>query len=180
MRNSRDSELPFTAITPCALRKLSFIMGCSLVCGAISGCGGGDGELEVVAISGKVTCNGKPLGAGVGVQFVPVAAGANTPYVGKSATAVLQADGTFSLSTYGDGDGAVLGRHRIVILPATNESQEEDPEADEGGAEEEDEDEDEEGTPLPCPAPIELFVEITAESNVVNIEMADGGSVSTE
>lgn len=161
----------------------------ALGCCAISGCGEDGGEFDVVSISGKITCDGKALGAGVGVQFIPVLAegaigedGRKLSELGKSATAVVQEDGSFTLSTYGDGDGAVVGRHRIVILPATDESDEEDPDPDDGGpADNDDEDnENEEGTPLPCSAPSDLFVEITADTSVVNIEMSNGGKVTTE
>ncbi len=34
---------------------------------------------------------------------------------GKRATGKLQADGTFVLSTYKEGDGAVAGEHSVII-----------------------------------------------------------------
>ena len=37
-----------------------------------------------------------------------------------TARSVIGLDGTFTLSTYGKGDGAVAGKHRVAISPAMN------------------------------------------------------------
>ena len=167
-------------------RQVALAMACSfagLACGAISGCGGGD-EFDVVPISGTVTCNGDPLSAGH-VQFMPssgaASEGGGSTIAGKMATAVIQADGSYTLTTYEEGDGAVVGRLRVLILPATTDDEDvENYQDDDEENEEDDEDNDDEEIPLPCPMPRDLFVEVTAGTSVVNIEMADGGSVTTQ
>ena len=169
-------------------RQMALVLaGCftAVACGLNSGCSSDEGELDTIPISGTITCNGEALEAGVSVQFVPTPDESSASAIlGKLASGVVQADGSFTLSTYGDGDGAVVGRHRIIILPAASDDlPDEDPDPDDavpGEEEEDNEDNEDEGIPLPCPTPGDLFVEITAGTSVVNIEMADGGSVTTE
>lgn len=72
--------------------------------GALAGCG--DNHLPTAAMEGKVLFRGKPLEFG-GVLFQPDA--------GPPALGAIQSDGTFHLSTYRDGDGAVIGLHRVQI-----------------------------------------------------------------
>ncbi len=91
-----------------------FLCGLVIVTAAI-GCGGGSDNLAVGPVSGKVTHNGQPVSGGV-VQFTPVSSGGKGP-AGKPATGSVGADGTFKLSTYGDGDGAVVGKHKVVYVP---------------------------------------------------------------
>ncbi|MHC2068231.1 hypothetical protein ACYFX5_12205 [Bremerella sp. T1] len=69
------------------------------------GCSGGNG-LETAPAEGVVTYNGKPLPYGR-VSFRPEA--------GSPATGEIQDDGTFTLSTYGTGDGAIVGTHQVSI-----------------------------------------------------------------
>ncbi len=79
-------------------------LGLVLWIGSIAGCGGD--TLPVAPVEGTVLYNGKPLTSGV-VTFLPA--------TGPVATGEIQSDGTFRLSTYGDGDGAVLGKHQVSI-----------------------------------------------------------------
>jgi hypothetical protein len=58
-------------------------------------------------VEGKVVYRGKPLEFG-SVLFQPDA--------GPPARGAIQADGTFHLSTHRDGDGAVLGVHRVQVV----------------------------------------------------------------
>ena len=58
-------------------------------------------------VTGKVIYKGDPL-AGGKIQFEPQAAG-------REAFGTIQQDGTFTLSTYGEGDGAVPGSHRVLV-----------------------------------------------------------------
>ncbi|PQO36449.1 hypothetical protein [Blastopirellula marina] len=74
---------------------------CLLICG----CGGGNG-LATAPTTGEVTYQGKPLPYG-SVSFRPKA--------GSPATGDIQADGTFTLTTYSDGDGAIVGMHEVLI-----------------------------------------------------------------
>lgn len=57
-------------------------------------------------VSGKVTFKGKPLTHGT-VDFEPEA--------GREAHGAIQPDGGYTLTTFKDGDGAVVGKHRVSI-----------------------------------------------------------------
>lgn len=72
---------------------------------ATAGCGG-ENELPTAPIQGKVLYHGEPLKFG-SVVFQPEA--------GPPATGTIAPDGSFELSTYGNGDGAVIGKHRVSI-----------------------------------------------------------------
>jgi len=50
------------------------------------------------------------------VFFEPLQSGKKA-LVGKQGLADAGADGTFTISTYGDNDGAVVGRHRVRVGP---------------------------------------------------------------
>jgi hypothetical protein len=76
--------------------------------GACSGCGMSAGaNLALIPVKGKVTYKGRPLAQG-SVTF-------ESQDSGKRATGKLQADGTFVLSTYKEGDGVVAGDHSVII-----------------------------------------------------------------
>jgi hypothetical protein len=76
--------------------------------GACSGCGAPAGTLaSLVPAKGKVTYKGQPLTQG-NVHFEPDG-------YGRPASGTLQSDGTFVLSTLKDGDGVVMGSHRVFI-----------------------------------------------------------------
>ena len=68
--------------------------------------GCGDKHLPTVPVEGKVLYKGKPLEFG-SVLF--------QPNVGPPAKGVIGPDGSFHLSTYRDGDGAVIGSHHVRI-----------------------------------------------------------------
>ena len=69
-------------------------------------CGCGPKRLPTAPVQGKVLYQGKPLEFG-GVLF--------QPENGPLARGKIGADGTFRLSTYREGDGAVLGTHRVQV-----------------------------------------------------------------
>jgi hypothetical protein len=83
------------------------------------GCGGDPRKPKLGRVSGKVTYNGKPVTKGV-VSFVPVS-GPGTA-TGQSATGEIGSDGSYQLTTFESGDGAVLGEHRVIV-----QSREDDP-----------------------------------------------------
>jgi hypothetical protein len=66
--------------------------------------------LETAKVRGSVTLDGQPLSGSVSVLFEPETAG-------KMATGLVQHDGSFELTTYVAGDGAVVGKHRVAISP---------------------------------------------------------------
>jgi hypothetical protein len=75
----------------------------------IVGCVRPDG-METAPVRGMVTLGGKPYTQGGYVVFRP-----ESP--GKMATAVIQSDGSFELSTYARGDGAIIGKHKVIVSP---------------------------------------------------------------
>jgi hypothetical protein len=81
---------------------------------AISGCGGG-GDFPTVKTIGRVICEGQPV-PHVMVFFEPLQDG-KSALVGKQGFAIADAQGQFTVSTYGEGDGAVLGKHRVRVGP---------------------------------------------------------------
>jgi hypothetical protein len=70
---------------------------------ALSGCGG-----EMAAVNGSVAHEGKPLSGGK-IIFTPVAEG-------QPAFGMIQADGTYQLSTERENDGAKAGQYRVSVL----------------------------------------------------------------
>lgn len=75
------------------------------------------GEFPVAPTRGVVLCEGKPV-PHVMVFFEPLATGEQkTALVGKQGFAFADAEGRFVISTYRDGDGAVIGRHRVRVGP---------------------------------------------------------------
>src|SRR5215213_7297166 len=90
--------------------------GCCLVLVAsaslLAGCGGDPSKPKLGRVSGTVTYKGQPVTKGL-VTFVPVGgAGATT---GQSATGEIGKGGSFALSTFANGDGAVLGEHIVLV-----------------------------------------------------------------
>jgi hypothetical protein len=68
---------------------------------------------ELAPVHGAVTVDGKPLTKGK-VMFAPVAKDGANP--GKPAFGWLGPDGRFELTTYHDGDGAIVGDHWVTIF----------------------------------------------------------------
>jgi hypothetical protein len=76
----------------------------------LAGCGGGD--FPTAPVRGRVLCEGKPV-PHVRVYFEPIGLG----IVGVAGFAVAKEDGTFVLTSYKAGDGAVIGKHRVRVGP---------------------------------------------------------------
>lgn len=104
----------------------------SLACGfggmlALSllvGCGSSNGKGKV---TGKVTSAGQPVTGG-SITFAPLAAPASGAEGGaRPATGRVAEDGTFSLSTDEEGDGALIGRHSVVYSPPSAATETPDP-----------------------------------------------------
>lgn len=58
-------------------------------------------------------CEGSPVG-NVQVIFAPIAEG-NDSLAGKSGYAVADSEGKFTLTTYSNEDGAVVGKHNVIV-----------------------------------------------------------------
>jgi len=71
----------------------------------LAGCGPRGAATAIVR--GKVTYKGKPVPNGT-VNFIPTK--------GPSATGEIQPDGSYTLTTYKSGDGAVLGKHKVIVV----------------------------------------------------------------
>ena len=84
----------------------------SVLCLLLGGCGGGH-ELDTAVVQGTVLYQGKPLPYGT-ISFQPQA---GPPAMGK-----IQADGSFTLSTYGNGDGAIVGPHKVLITATATDA----------------------------------------------------------
>lgn len=70
----------------------------------VAGCG--RGRPERARVSGQVRIDGQPLGGGV-IRLYPANA--------RPASAAIDADGRFTLKTFEDDDGAVLGTHPVTV-----------------------------------------------------------------
>src|SRR5262249_24019115 len=67
-----------------------------------------------VPISGTVYIDGKPLAMGA-IQFVPDGA--------RASGSAIDSQGHFALSCYTQGDGAVVGKHKVRITAAKSVSE---------------------------------------------------------
>jgi len=94
------SAAKFTVVAVFCAASILFVPGCNR---------GGEG---LAVVKGKVTYRGKPVPNGT-INFLP--ADGNKP----SATGEIQSDGSYALRTIqasGTGDGAVIGKHTVVIV----------------------------------------------------------------
>jgi hypothetical protein len=92
-------------------RKTWLIWVFGILAAGVCGCGGND--YEVAAVHGKVTCNDKPVPGGQ-IQFVAIVdARSESPPI---ATGEIDENGNYTLTTYSRGDGAVLGKHRVIYV----------------------------------------------------------------
>ena len=73
----------------------------------ISGCFGLDDTPPLAKVKGTVTLNGKPL-ADIGVTFFPNGGG-------PSASGRTDPQGQFVMMTVRPGDGAPVGKHKVVL-----------------------------------------------------------------
>jgi hypothetical protein len=92
------------------------VLAVGLVCGLLAGCAGP----TLAPVTGKVTCNGKPV-KDAAITFSLVPASEDQKETGKPATGWTEADGSYYLSTFKDRDGALIGKHSVlVVLDDTN------------------------------------------------------------
>lgn len=82
------------------------LLGLTLVA---AGCGNGD-RVTVYPVRGSVMFDGKPMEGGGSISFVPLEGQS-----GKAAGGTIERDGRYVMSTYGDGDGSMAGKFRVVI-----------------------------------------------------------------
>ena len=91
------------------LNRFAVLLASGIALFSIQGCGGKSGlDLPTGTVAGKVTLKGAPI-QDASVTFF----GENH---GDSATAPLQADGTYTLK-YGTGFAVPIGDYRVAIVP---------------------------------------------------------------
>lgn len=83
---------------------------CALALVLVTGC---NSNPPVAPVSGIVTLDGEPLKFGT-VMFQHTEGG--QPAVGE-----IQSDGTFALSTFNPGDGAIVGSHLVRVACYTSQ-----------------------------------------------------------
>lgn len=85
--------------------RLTLAAACLVGLSLLVGCG--DGRPTRVPISGRVTIDGEPLTTGR-ITIIPSNA--------RPASGDIGPDGRFTLNTFEDNDGAVLGKHKVTVL----------------------------------------------------------------
>ena len=101
---------------------------------AVAGCGVlgcRESSYELAPVRGTVSIDGQPLTSGK-LMFAPITSSAGQE-AGKAALGLLQPDGSYVLTTYEYGDGAVVGEHWVSILRLNTETPPVTP-ASQGGA----------------------------------------------
>jgi hypothetical protein len=87
------------------MRTIARRHGLVLLALAAVGCGG---KYTPVAVEGTVTLDGQPV-EGAMVSFLPENG------TGRAATGMTDPDGTFQLTTFQEGDGALPGTYRVIV-----------------------------------------------------------------
>lgn len=78
----------------------------------LGGCSHDPNMPKLGKVHGTVTYKGKPLDAGH-IVFTPATGkGGDT---GQNATGEINSDGTYELTTFDTGDGAILGQHIVTV-----------------------------------------------------------------
>ena len=98
VNNPREPTVP--AVTETVPVVLTLLPGC--------------GPPNIAPVRGRVTCNGKPV-PDAALIFSPIPKNPNDRESGKAAAAATDDDGYFKLSTFKEGDGGLIGRHRVSI-----------------------------------------------------------------
>ena len=91
----RGNELTRSVLNLAILAAVTSCVGCD------------DGKPAIVPVSGQVLIDGNPLDFG----FIRFAAPNTRPAMGR-----LDSDGRFTLTCYKEGDGAVVGNHRVAVM----------------------------------------------------------------
>jgi len=96
-----------------AARLVSWILGISVSLAlVVAGCSGGGSKPTTIKVHGKVTYKGQPVSEGT-ITFQPTKPAAGSP--NRPAVGALKPDGTYELSTFGGGDGAVPGDYAVTV-----------------------------------------------------------------
>ena len=92
---------------------LSLVAGLGLLF-QLSGCSPKDANMPKLAkVRGKVSYQGKPVTSGR-VVFTPATGkGGDT---GQGASGEIDTDGSYDMTTFNTGDGAILGQHIVTVV----------------------------------------------------------------
>jgi hypothetical protein len=96
---------------------------CLMVVVVVGGCGGD--KLTTVPVSGRITFGGGACPAEGTVVFSPVAVEKGLPR--RPGTAQFKQDGTFTVTSFRDGDGLIPGRYRPIVSCWKGEPRNDDP-----------------------------------------------------
>jgi len=80
--------------------------------GGMPGCADSGASFSVTPLRGKVVVNGTPASAGI-VTMAPVSQSETKGDPGKPAVALIENDGTFTMTTYQPGDGVIVGKLEV-------------------------------------------------------------------
>lgn len=95
------------------LRRVLAVFFSATLAGLFVGCGSGeDPRPATVPVQGKVTYQGQPVPKGT-ITFQSAS--------GESAVGEIQPDGTYTLSTFKEKDGAIPGAHKVMIVANTGD-----------------------------------------------------------
>jgi hypothetical protein len=131
----------------------------SLLLVFLSGCG--SDQIQTAPAGGSVSFESKPITGGT-ITFSPINDD-GTNRDGKPAIGIVGTDGKFTLKTYEEGDGAILGKHRIIYTPPEGgESEEDIPATDASGKEI--------GAPKKKETGIEQDLEVPESSSIVEVK----------
>lgn len=95
---------------------------------AVSGCGGDSSLPKTAKVRGIVSYKGKPLSGGQ-ISFIPEA-GSESAKSGQPASSQIGTDGSFSLTTFNTGDGALIGAHKVIVSKRSGDTTRNQPKAD--------------------------------------------------
>jgi hypothetical protein len=107
---------------------------------------GGCGS-RMAKVKGRVTCNGQPF-PNASVTFSPIPTSEADRDPGRAAGGGTDGDGRYVLTTQRQGDGIIVGKHRVTIGVEYPEK------------------------PYPCKGHGEIVVEVKPGSNVIDIELS--------
>lgn len=88
-------------------KQLSLCVVIPLLSLVIAGCGGSD-RPDLASASGIVTLDGDPV-EGASVSYIPVSGG-------RPGSGVTDASGRYTINTYADTPGALVGEHHVSVI----------------------------------------------------------------
>ena len=91
--------------------RLTLVAGLGLVL-SLGGCSGDPNMPKLGKVHGTVKYNGKLLDAGH-IVFTPATGKGGA--TGQVATGEINSDGTYDMTTFNTGDGAILGQHIVTV-----------------------------------------------------------------